>query len=58
MFGISERIIEKWIAKVVGLVGIKWVNILHDLLTTDVERDVDIDGLAIGVLLNGRIVVH
>jgi hypothetical protein len=28
------------------------------LLTTDVERDVDIDGLAIWVLLNGRIVVH
>ena len=34
------------------------VYILSDLLTTDVERDVDIDGLAIGVLLNGRIVVH
>ena len=57
-FGISQGIIEEWIVKIVGLVGIKWVDILHDLLTTDVERDVDIDGLAIWVLLNGRIVVH
>lgn len=54
----GERILMQGIIKVIGLIGVKGVDILHDLFSADVEWNVDIDGFAIGILLDGRIVVH
>ena len=54
----GDWIFMQWIIEVVGLIRIKGVNVLHYLFAADVERDVDIDRFAIGILLDGRIVVH
>jgi hypothetical protein len=57
-FVTGDGILMKGIIEVVSWIGIEWVNVLHYLFSADIERDVDIDRLAIGILLDGRIVVH